>query len=132
MERSTHGASRWWIGTGWQFRVRAIGELAGRRSGCTGEGGAKGLSAPPRRRVIGERRYHRLLYSRTKNVRSGANLAQALTSRKKLSPAGARDQLDLDANASDDGGGRAPQRRRRSSRFPPADSPRPHRGGVVC
>jgi uncharacterized protein with von Willebrand factor type A (vWA) domain len=54
-----------------------------------GEGGK--LSAS---KVIGERRY--IDYSST-NVLSGGNLAQALTSLKKLSPAGARDQLDLGA-----------------------------------
>jgi uncharacterized protein with von Willebrand factor type A (vWA) domain len=54
-----------------------------------GEGGK--LSAT---KVIGERRY--VDYSDT-NTLSGGNLAQALTSLKKLAPAGPRDQLDLDA-----------------------------------
>jgi uncharacterized protein with von Willebrand factor type A (vWA) domain len=54
-----------------------------------GQGGK--LSAT---KVIGERRY--IDYSDS-NALSGANLAQALTSLRKLTPSGPRDQLDLDA-----------------------------------
>jgi uncharacterized protein with von Willebrand factor type A (vWA) domain len=82
-----HGGSRW-IGTGGNSPFGHSGSSQGGVR-VHGEGGK--LSAS---KVIGERRY--IDYSST-NVLSGANLAQALTSLKKLSPAGARDQLDLDA-----------------------------------
>src|SRR3954447_1258566 len=82
-----HGGSRW-IGTGGNSPFGHSGNSQGGVR-VHGEGGK--LSAS---KVIGERRY--IDYSST-NVLSGANLAQALTSLKKLSPAGARDQLDLDA-----------------------------------
>jgi len=68
-----HGGSRW-IGTGGNSPFGHSGNSQGGVR-VHGEGGK--LSAS--------------------NVLSGANLAQALTSLKKLSPAGARDQLDLDA-----------------------------------
>lgn len=82
-----HGGSRW-IGTGGNSPFGHSGNAQG---GVRVHGQGGKLSAS---KVIGERRY--IDYSGT-NVLSGANLAQALTSLKKLSPAGARDQLDLDA-----------------------------------
>jgi uncharacterized protein with von Willebrand factor type A (vWA) domain len=82
-----HGGSRW-IGTGGNSPFGHSGNAQG---GVRVHGPGGKLSAS---KVIGERRY--IDYSST-NVLSGANLAQALTSLKKLSPAGARDQLDLDA-----------------------------------
>jgi uncharacterized protein with von Willebrand factor type A (vWA) domain len=82
-----HGGSRW-IGTGGNSPFGHSGNSQGGVR-VHGEGGK--LSAS---KVIGERRY--IDYSST-NVLSGGNLAQALTSLKKLSPAGARDQLDLGA-----------------------------------
>ncbi len=82
-----HGGSRW-VGTGGNS---PFGHSGNSKGGVRvfGEGGK--LSAT---KVIGERRY--VDYSDS-NTLSGANLAQALTSLKKLAPAGARDQLDLDA-----------------------------------
>jgi uncharacterized protein len=82
-----HGGSRW-IGTGGNS---PFGHSGNSKGGVRvfGEGGK--LSAT---KVIGERRY--IEYSDA-NMLSGANLAQALTSLKKLTPAGPRDQLDLDA-----------------------------------
>jgi uncharacterized protein with von Willebrand factor type A (vWA) domain len=82
-----HGGSRW-IGTGGNS---PFGHSGNSKGGIRvfGEGGK--LSAT---KVIGERRY--VEYSDA-NTLSGANLAQALTSLKKLAPAGPRDQLDLDA-----------------------------------
>ncbi len=82
-----HGGSRW-IGTGGNS---PFGHSGNSQGGVRVHGQGGKLSAS---KVIGERRY--IDYSST-NVLSGANLAQALTSLKKLSPAGARDQLDLDA-----------------------------------
>jgi len=82
-----HGGSRW-IGTGGNSPFGHSGNAQG---GVRVHGQGGKLSAS---KVIGERRY--IDYSST-NVLSGGNLAQALTSLKKLSPAGARDQLDLDA-----------------------------------
>jgi len=82
-----HGGSRW-VGTGGNS---PFGHSGNSKGGVRvfGEGGK--LSAS---KVIGERRY--VDYSDS-NTLSGANLAQALTSLKKLAPAGPRDQLDLDA-----------------------------------
>ena len=82
-----HGGSRW-VGTGGNS---PFGHSGNSKGGVRvfGEGGK--LSAT---KVIGERRY--VDYSDT-NTLSGGNLAQALTSLKKLTPAGPRDQLDLDA-----------------------------------
>ena len=82
-----HGGSRW-VGTGGNS---PFGHSGNSKGGVRvfGEGGK--LSAT---KVIGERRY--VDYSDT-NTLSGGNLAQALTSLKKLAPAGPRDQLDLDA-----------------------------------
>jgi uncharacterized protein with von Willebrand factor type A (vWA) domain len=82
-----HGGSRW-VGTGGNSPFGHSGNSKG-GVGVFGEGGK--LSAT---KVIGERRY--VDYSDS-NTLSGANLAQALTSLKKLAPAGPRDQLDLDA-----------------------------------
>ena len=82
-----HGGSRW-VGTGGNS---PFGHSGNSKGGVRvfGQGGR--LSAT---KVIGERRY--VDYSDT-NTLSGGNLAQALTSLKKLTPAGPRDQLDLDA-----------------------------------
>ncbi len=82
-----HGGSRW-VGTGGNS---PFGHSGNSKGGVRvfGEGGK--LSAT---KVIGERRY--VDYSDS-NTLSGGNLAQALTSLKKLAPAGPRDQLDLDA-----------------------------------
>jgi uncharacterized protein with von Willebrand factor type A (vWA) domain len=82
-----NGGSRF-VGTGGNSPFGHSGNAQG---GVRVHGQGGKLSAS---KVIGERRY--IDYSST-NVLSGANLAQALTSLKKLSPAGARDQLDLDA-----------------------------------
>jgi uncharacterized protein with von Willebrand factor type A (vWA) domain len=82
-----HGGSRW-IGTGGNS---PFGHSGNAKGGVRVGGPGGKLSAA---KVIGERRY--IDYSET-NALSGGNLAQALTSLKKLSPAGARDQLDLDA-----------------------------------
>ena len=82
-----HGGSRW-IGTGGNSPFGHSGNAKGGVR-VFGEGGK--LSAT---KVIGERRY--IEYSDA-NTLSGANLSQALTSLKKLTPAGPRDQLDLDA-----------------------------------
>jgi len=86
-----HGGSRW-IGTGGNSPFGHSGNAKGgvRVGLAEGEHGGK-LSAT---KVIGERRY--IEYSDA-NTLSGANLSQALTSLKKLTPAGPRDQLDLDA-----------------------------------
>lgn len=82
-----HGGSRW-IGTGGNSPFGHSGNAKGGVR-VFGEGGK--LSAT---KVIGERRY--IEYSDA-NTLSGANLSQALASLKKLTPAGPRDQLDLDA-----------------------------------
>jgi uncharacterized protein with von Willebrand factor type A (vWA) domain len=86
-----HGGSRW-VGTGGNSPFGHSGNSKGgvRVGLAEGEHGGK-LSAT---KVIGERRY--VDYSDS-NTLSGGNLAQALTSLKKLAPAGPRDQLDLDA-----------------------------------
>ena len=82
-----HGGSRW-VGTGGNS---PFGHSGNSKGGVRvfGEGGK--MSAA---KVIGERRY--VDYSDT-NALGGGNLAQALTSLKKLTPSGPRDQLDLDA-----------------------------------
>jgi uncharacterized protein with von Willebrand factor type A (vWA) domain len=82
-----HGGSRW-VGTGGNS---PFGHSGNSKGGVRvfGEGGKMSAS-----KVIGERRY--VDYSDT-NALGGGNLAQALTSLKKLTPAGPRDQLDLDA-----------------------------------
>jgi len=82
-----HGGSRW-VGTGGNS---PFGHSGNSKGGVRvfGEGGK--MSAT---KVIGERRY--VDYSDT-NALGGGNLAQALTSLKKLTPTGPRDQLDLDA-----------------------------------
>ena len=82
-----HGGSRW-VGTGGNS---PFGHSGNSKGGVRvfGQGGK--LSAT---KVIGERRY--IDYSDS-NALSGANLAQALTSLRKLAPSGPRDQLDIDA-----------------------------------
>src|SRR5436305_9791383 len=82
-----HGGSRW-IGTGGNSPFGHSGNAKGGVR-VFGQGGK--LSAT---KAIGERRY--IEYSDA-NTLSGANLPQALTSLNKLTPAGPRDQLDLDA-----------------------------------
>jgi uncharacterized protein len=82
-----HGGSRW-VGTGGNSPFGHSGNSQGGVR-VFGQGGK--LSAS---KVIGERRY--IDYSDA-NALSGGNLAQALTSLKKLTPSGPRDQLDLDA-----------------------------------
>jgi uncharacterized protein with von Willebrand factor type A (vWA) domain len=82
-----HGGSRW-VGTGGNSPFGHSGSSQGGVR-VFGQGGK--LSAS---KVIGERRY--IEYSDA-NALSGGNLAQALTSLKKLTPSGPRDQLDLDA-----------------------------------
>jgi len=82
-----HGGSRW-VGTGGNS---PFGHSGNSKGGVRVFGEGSKLSAT---KVIGERRY--VDYSDT-NTLSGGNLAQALTSLKKLAPAGPRDQLDLDA-----------------------------------
>jgi uncharacterized protein len=80
------GGSRW-IGTGGNS---PFGHSGNARGGVRVGGPGGGRSAL---KVIGERRY--VEYSDTESL-SGANLAQALAALKKLTPAGPRDQLDLD------------------------------------
>ncbi len=84
-----HGGSRW-IGTGRQLPVRPLGQRQGRRPGRHGRErpalGAQGDRRAPLHRVLGHAR-----------ACSGANLCQALASLKQLTPAGPRDELDLDA-----------------------------------
>jgi uncharacterized protein len=82
-----HGGSRW-IGTGGNS---PFGHSGNAKGGVRVFGAGGRLSAS---KVIGERRY--VDYADT-NPLSGGNLAQALTSLKQLTPAGPRDQLDLDA-----------------------------------
>lgn len=80
------GGSRW-IGTGGNSPFGHSGNATGGvRVG--GPGGNRSAL-----KVIGERRY--VEYSDATGL-SGANLAQALASLKKLAPAGPRDELDLD------------------------------------
>lgn len=81
-----HGGSRW-IGTGGNSPFGHSGNSSGGVR-VFGEGGKRSAL-----KVIGERRY--IDYSDSQALRSD-NLAQALTSLKKLSPAGPRDELDLD------------------------------------
>jgi uncharacterized protein len=81
-----HGGSRW-IGTGGNSPFGHSGNSSGGVR-VFGEGGKRSAL-----KVIGERRY--IDYSDNQALRSD-NLAQALTSLKKLTPAGPRDELDLD------------------------------------
>jgi uncharacterized protein with von Willebrand factor type A (vWA) domain len=85
-----HGGSRW-VGTGGNSPFGHSGNSKGGVRVGLAEGEHGKLSAT---KVIGERRY--IDYSDS-NALSGANLAQALTSLKKLAPSGPRDQLDIDA-----------------------------------
>ncbi len=81
-----HGGSKW-IGTGGNS---PFGHSGNAKGGVRVGGPGGGRSAV---KVIGERRY--VEYSDSSTL-SGANLAQALASLKKLAPSGPRDQLDLD------------------------------------
>lgn len=81
-----HGGSRW-IGTGGNSPFGHSGNASGGVR-VHGESGRRSAI-----KVIGERRY--IDYSEANALR-GDNLAQALASLKKLSPAGPRDELDLD------------------------------------
>jgi uncharacterized protein with von Willebrand factor type A (vWA) domain len=81
-----HGGSRW-IGTGGNSPFGHSGNA----SGGVRVGGESGRRSAIK--VIGERRY--IDYSEANNLR-GDNLAQALASLKQLTPAGPRDELDLD------------------------------------
>jgi uncharacterized protein with von Willebrand factor type A (vWA) domain len=85
-----HGGSRW-IGTGGNS---PFGHSGNARGGVRVGGPGGGKSAL---KVIGERRY--VEYSETTAL-SGANVAQALATLKKMAPAGPRDQLDLDETIS--------------------------------
>ena len=82
-----HGGSKW-VGTGGNS---PFGHSGNAKGGVRVGGPGGGRSAL---KVIGERRY--VEYSDSTSL-SGANLAQALASLKKLAPSGPRDQLDLDA-----------------------------------
>ncbi|HEX9941979.1 MAG TPA: hypothetical protein VGG03_08185 [Thermoanaerobaculia bacterium] len=81
-----HGGSRW-IGTGGNSPFGHSGNASG-GARVFGEGGKRSAL-----KVIGERRY--IDYSDATSL-SGANLAQALATLKKLTPVGPRDELDLD------------------------------------
>ena len=81
-----HGGSRW-VGTGGNSPFGHSGNSSGGVR-VFGEGNKRSAL-----KVIGERRY--IDYSDSQALRSD-NLAQALTSLKKLSPAGPRDELDID------------------------------------
>ena len=82
-----HGGSRW-IGTGGNSPFGHSGNASGVVR-VLGEGGRRSAL-----KVIDERRY--IDYSDDTSLR-GANLAQALSALKKLTPSGPRDELDLDA-----------------------------------
>lgn len=85
--KAHHGGSRW-VGTGGNSPFGHSGNAKGGVRVLGPGGGGSAL------KVIGERRY--VDYS-DETALHGSNLSQALASLKKLTPAGPRDQLDLDA-----------------------------------
>jgi len=85
--KAHHGGSRW-VGTGGNSPFGHSGNAKGGVRVFGSGGGGSAL------KVIGERRY--VDYS-DETALHGSNLSQALAALKKLTPAGPRDQLDLDA-----------------------------------